>query len=167
MTWRGDSGRRGQRGLRQERGRHAGPAGPAKPSSVHRGDGRGGFNIGNDMSRFGFEDLSLAECGECPIRRQDCRKRRQPSRQSCLLVSEKLETRPRETRARGVSVSYNQIRADHCSGLRPRSPHVASHASRCAPRSSVRSARLSASPSYSSYFLSGPPLLPSVDPALS
>lgn len=145
----------------------AGPAGPAKPSSVHRGDGRGGFNIGNDMSRFGFEVIALAECGECPIRRQDCGKRRQPSRQSCLLVAEKLETRPRETRARGVSVSYNQIRADHCSGLRPRSPHVASRASRCAPRSSVRSARLSVSPSYSSYFLSGPPLLPSVDPALS
>lgn len=63
----------------------AGPAGPAKPSSVHRGDGGGGFNIGNDMSRFGFEDLSLAECEECPIRRQDCRKRRQPSRQELFV----------------------------------------------------------------------------------
>ena len=95
---------------------------------MHWGDGRGDFHTGNDMSWFGFEDISLAVCGECPIGRQDCRKRLQSSRQE-LLVAEKLETRPHETHPRGVSVSYNQIRIDHYSGLRPRSSLVASRVS--------------------------------------
>lgn len=113
-----------------------------------------GFKRRNDMSWFGFEDISLAVCRECPIRKQNWR--------SCPGESFRWP-RGWTLGLGGVSVSYNQTGADYDSGVLMLRLMFPLHAL----RSLVKSAKLSFGPSSFSSFMSLHPFHPAVDTVLS